>query len=363
MSFTIHCRRKSLAVYLMGIVTVGWGGCAAQSNTPLNLPQQLAQKTAKSEPALPPSGPMKVVVDGTAMALRRPESDVKGQERFVQKFEEMLDQERTAAANLLVYRHPDYALATLQQAVPPFAKYMMPLAAAYDGMCGATASEGWQAVVSQAAMPAVQTYCQRRAQWMAMLGNGKFAETEKLDLISAAQQTGRRPLVADAYHQTGVGLLLREKPAEAVTAFHQATTSAQPHLPPQAVEAMLMSSEARRRAGDVEGAILCWGEAVQMAAKMLTLPQPIADPTLWDRATYLQPVGVKWPVEVSFQFERLASGPAQAIRTELIQQLGTCQSAPASLPPAAWIYAAMGCELLKVAPCWRWGNQVRPLRF
>lgn len=300
------------AAWLMMLALSAVTGCSSMTDM---YQAALGTKKQKNEaPTLPPGGPLEVRVDSTALALNQPEQELEKQRKFIERFQQLLNEDRPEAARLWAYRHPDFAWELLRDAQAPHEPWLLELAAFHDQQCVAAAEAGWRALLTaQNNSASPSPYGQTRQEFMQHLKNGRFAQAQKIDLVSLARQQEQPLLEIDAWHQTGIACLLTEQPQAAVGALEQCVRLAQTHAPYQAAHAQLLLSEMRRRAGDEQGAAKEWIAAVNAASDLLARPTPIADPTFWDRAMYLHPVSTAWPSQVGSRIEQLAqAGPSHA---------------------------------------------------
>ena len=335
--FTIASTALTLAVVSIAGCSVGKLDSAAMLSK-LKLPG----KQEKSD--LPKSGPTKVVTDATALVLELPESDLHARSRFGQRFASLLDEDRSVAADRLTARHPDHAYELLTTSTPDGSDTQIALAAAYDRYCQSAGQ--WSAVAQGHRNEAVQSYYTARSQWMGNVTNGAFAKTNAIDLVAVAESTAMKPLVVDAWYQTGIGALLRESNAESASAFRRCATEASTDHGLQAATATMLASEAMRRDGDFAGATQAWMQSVALACEQLR-DRHISDAAYWERAAYLQPVGTPWPIEVANCFVAIATSSPNVLRTDLIQQLANVvqSSSTASSTPissACWVETAAG---------------------
>ncbi len=92
----------------------------------------------------------------------------------------------------------------------------------------------------------------------------------------------------------GIALVLDNRPREAVDAFQQALQAAG-NQPYEAVNLMLLLSDAQRRGGDSAAAERTWLAAADLLTDLAAGPARIADPILLERAAYLRPANTPWP--------------------------------------------------------------------
>ncbi|MEL6107296.1 MAG: hypothetical protein AAFU85_14755 [Planctomycetota bacterium] len=172
------------------------------------------------------------------------------------------------------------------------------------------------------------------------LANGDFLSASEVELVESARATNAPALVVDAHFQTGIGRLLNEQNASAAEAFERAADEAKDRHGMQGCTAKLMSSEASRRAGDFATATSDWQEAIEMACHQIRT-RNVSEPRFWERAAYLQPVGVAWPEEAAATFRWIGQSPASPIRTEILRQLAKLSEASESLTARCWVEAAI----------------------
>ncbi len=317
-----------------------FSGCVAEKLATPRIAEKMSLRAKKEKQAEPPMGPTKVIPDASALALQLPESDAEAKNRFEKAFAATIAEGRTGAAELLVARFPDYSYEILTSRNPASYDHHGALAAAYDRFC--RTRDGWSAV-AVSVDPAVQQYYARRNAWMAAVSTGKFAETKSIDLIEAADATRMRVLVADAWQQTGIGSLLRSDNAAAAQQFANCAEVAGEEAGLLAPNALLLRSEAQRRAGDCDAANATWASSVHVASRLLAT-RGVSDPNYWDRAGYLQPVGTAWPTTVAVGFQQFVAAGSSPLRSELIQQLAMkpIGGRAEEVPSACWVEAAIG---------------------
>ncbi|MCG8649371.1 MAG: hypothetical protein MI861_06040, partial [Pirellulales bacterium] len=316
-------------------------GCAAAKTGATELLGKLVPDHNLAAPELPKAGPTKVVADASALALDLPESDVESRSRFEKRFAGLMDEGRVIAADILVARHPDHAYQLLSQATSN-SETVTALAAAYDRFC--RSEDGWQKVIESFHSPATLQYFALRSKWFAQVTNGDFGDTQSIDLVAAASQTSCKALLADAWYQQGIGAILRGDNSAAANHFSQCASVAASDLGMLSANALLLCSEAHRRAGDFGEANASWRSAVSTACQLMS-QRAVSDPVFWDRASYLQPVGIPWPAEVAVAFEQLVTRGPSALRTDLLRQLAQPHSASAAPPASCWVEAATGSWL------------------
>ncbi|MEZ6087081.1 MAG: hypothetical protein R3C05_03410 [Pirellulaceae bacterium] len=323
---------------LLVVLVLSVFGCNISREKTGNLlgKMKLPGKQAKSN--LPKSGPTKVVTDATALALELPESDLLARERFHQRFDKLLAEGRTSAADLLVARHPDHAYETLCGHWNRDDPTRPALAAAYDRFCGGGGQ--WHELMASSDIESVDRYFQDRKQFFGAITNGQFEGTQSIDLVAKAKATGSEALLVDAWYQTGVAKLLLQQNAAAAEAFATCSNIANDRHGMQSAIAMLMCGEAKRRASDYVDATQAWRQSVQIACQQVQT-RNLTDPGYWDRAIYLQPVGTSWPAEVATTFASIGSRPASVLRSDLLQQLAAIKHQSDALPAGCWIEAAL----------------------
>ena len=129
---------------------------------------------------------------------------------------------------------------------------------------------------------------------MVHVQNGRVKEAQLLGLAVPKCVPGQ-VLAIDVLDLNGIALVLDNRPREAVAAFQQALQAAGDSQPYEAVNLMLLLSDAQRRAGDSAAAERTWISAAELAAELAAGSMPIIDPILLERAAYLRPVNSSWP--------------------------------------------------------------------
>ncbi|MEM8669097.1 MAG: hypothetical protein AAGG48_16360 [Planctomycetota bacterium] len=313
-------------------------GCASVQKETESLLKRLPGISKKDELNMPKSGPTKVVTDASALALDLPEGDIQAREKFEQRFNKLIDEERNAAANLLVARHLDRAYESLTMAIPDGGESQLRLAAAYDRSC--QSDDGWYAVMNSHDSETTKAYFNQRAQWLGVVSVGQFAETAEIDLVAAATASGRSALLVDAWYQTGVGALLREDNIVAANAFAACAQAAGNRHGMIAANAILMRSESLKRAGQFAESKTAWRDAVIVACGLLRTVG-VSEPNFWDRASYLRPLELTWPEDVADSFEAVALGRSTPLRTDLLRRLGSVATRT-TVSSDCWVQSAIG---------------------
>ena len=133
----------------------------------------------------------------------------------------------------------------------------------------------------------------KRRRFMADVQNGRVKDAQLLGLAAPA---GAGPGAGDRRgNLKGIALVLDNRPREAVNAFQQALQAAG-NQPYEAVNLMLLLSDAQRRGGDSDAAAeRTWLAAADLLTDLAAGPARIADPILLERAAYLRPANTPWP--------------------------------------------------------------------
>ncbi len=332
-----HVTAKVLALVTISLSIVS--GCRISRDSADTLLKTLKAPLTGSTAGGPKGGPTKVVTDSTALALDVPESDLHTRERFRKRYSELIMEQRLVAADILVARNPDHAIEVLTTRASGQSDTHLALAGTYDRMCGNTGC--WSSVVQHAGEKTVTQYFDLRSQWMGAVGNGRFAKTESIDLLAVAEATQLEALVVDAWYQTGIGQLLRKDNSAAADAFRTCADIAGDRHGMIAAKAMLLCSEARRRAEEYATATEAWNQAIKTACRQIHT-RKISDPDFWDRAAYLQPIGTAWPDCVQTEFQNLGQSTANVLRTDLVRQLSTLSPAEGRPTAGCWVESAVG---------------------
>jgi len=289
------------ACLLAGVAAMLLGGCAGISWKPF---------ASKSDP---PAGPAPaagthVRVGGDGFALGDVEQSVCTPQQFLQRVGELLPARQTAAAEF-VQRHPDVALGILREpgAVPAPPHVLAFVAQVHDRQCSRVeAQAGWSALLAdRAAHPdRYAPHDQKRRQFMDHVQNGRVQEALQLGVADTPAGTPGTMLAVDAWRLTGIALVLGGQPQEAAAAFQKALQQAAGH-PYQAVNVLLLLSDAQRRSGMLPAAQSTWQDSVRLASELATAVSPVADPILWERAAYARPVQCPWPVDVQQRLDQV----------------------------------------------------------
>lgn len=148
-------------------------------------------------------------------------------------------------------------------------------------------------------------------------------EALALEIAATPPEAPAALLQIDALRLQGIGLLLAERPSEAVRAFQTAWQLAVSTSPYQAANVGLLLSDAQRRAGDSAAADRTWQEAASLAGNLSLAATPVAEPILWERIAYLRPAHVAWPLPIRQQL------------TERLVRQGLGVPPPQASPPAS----------------------------
>ncbi|MEL6895541.1 MAG: hypothetical protein AAFP90_05500 [Planctomycetota bacterium] len=317
--------RQSADQLVDGMPSLNW----SQTNTRTN------SKTGRTV------GPTRVITDASALALELPESDIQHRQAFAARFNSLVEDQRIVAANILVARNPDHAIAVLMQSLgsgnaEPDSNTLH-LATAADQF--RASPNNLRSLVENGSDEAVRGYFQLRQQMMSSITNGDFAPTGDIDLVATATSAGHPALLVDAYYQNGIAALMRQENSVAAESFRNCTMQAGDNHGVKAADAMLMCSESLRRAKDYAGAIAAWQQSVATACRIIKT-RSCTSTEYWERAKYLRPVETPWPPCVSKTFQALGNSGPGPLRTDLLQQLASLQD-PA-IPAGCWLHAALG---------------------
>ncbi len=170
------------------------------------------------------------------------------------------------------------------------------IADAHDRQCRRGEGPGWSDVIrDRAAQPArYADFDDKRRQFMIHVQYGHVKEAQRLGLAPPSRVPGSE-LAIDVSNLNGIALVLDNRPREATVAFQEALRAAGDGRPYEAVNLMLLLSDAQRRAGDSGAAERTWLAAADLAAELAMSPTPLVDPILLERAAYLRPVNSSWP--------------------------------------------------------------------
>jgi len=242
-----------------------------------------------------------VKVGGDGFALGDIEQPGCSLQQFVDRVDELLRGQCPAEAERWIRRYPDVALAVLREPTSVRAgnDVLAAIAAAHDRQCGVKQSAGWAAVFAdRAANPQrYKPYDDKRGQFMVHLQNGRVKESLQLGLIEAAPTTPAPVVALDAWRLMGIALVLDARPRDAVGAFQKALDLAGRDHAYEAVNVLLLASDAQRRAEDALSADRTWQDAARQAALLIGQSTPLTDPILWERTAYLRPAKTPWPGE------------------------------------------------------------------
>ncbi len=305
-------KRWMALIWLAGGVLVVNSGCVTpSSSSKLDKAIPLGKKNADP----PSSGARKIIVDGKAISSGQSDEEVARRQKFERHFDSLIQEQRLDAARLWAERHPDLTLEVLYHAAgeESLKPNLMTLAQIRDNHCPPRdANVGWTAFFSQSNQSQrLASYRQARAKLLQQIQLGHWSQSDADKLIKAASDVQHPAVSMDAYRLVGIAQIVAGEGLAAVDSLDQAVRLAKSFDDHQAALMLLMLSDAARRADHHESSRVAWTEAVSMAAQLLTRPNPVADPTLWDQVLELQPSGVVWPVSVTdllARSERLPPG-------------------------------------------------------
>lgn len=255
----------------------------------------------------PAIGPRQVQLGGAALALGEAEQVALTPEAFIRQIGTSLEARQRAVARQWVQRYPDIALEVLQgsssaDAALPALQFIAEVHDRHNAVQTAT----WSAIL-QERRSAPQRYAAfdiARQQLWAHLRQGQFPEAAAVPIHTTLRQSSQPVLAAEAWRLHGMALLLANQPGKAASALQQGR--AQAGTPYQQSAIVLVQAEALRRAGHLAEASAVWQEAVRLATMLLHLPEPLADPVLWERLLALRPPEAAWPPETLRQVASLS---------------------------------------------------------
>jgi tetratricopeptide (TPR) repeat protein len=272
-------------------------GCAGLPwKTPVLKTELTASKTSSAQQT-------QVKVGGDGFALGDVDQPGCLPQPFVDRVEELIRAHRSGEAASWIHRYPDVALSVLREPglVRVGTESFQTIAKAHDQQCcRGVGNAGWSATVAErtAHPQRFADYDQKRRQFMTHVQNGRSKEALQQELVEAARSVGDRLQVLDALRLTGIALILDGRPGEAIRPYQEALEQAGKDHPYQAVNLLLLVSDAHRRAGDPGSADRSWQDAARLAADLTMARPAVVDPILWERVAYLRPVNCPWPAEV-----------------------------------------------------------------
>ncbi|MFO0802202.1 MAG: hypothetical protein U0791_03625 [Gemmataceae bacterium] len=289
-------------------------GCFDSSKSP-----KLLQQPGVDASAAPT--PLKVKADG-ALQLGELQQPSVSPEMLLAKVNEHAAAGRRETARRLIARFPDVAEELLRgcdaaKAADPAVQF---IAQCQDSIAQDRAWQTWLQDVSGAG----KQYAVARAEAVANLKQGKHDPVAKAS-FSPPAGIGN----IDANRLLGQALLLSEKPKEAAAMFEAAGNAAGQNFH-QSAQCFLLQGEALRRAGKLPEGKAYWTRGVNDAAALMDRQEPVFDPGLWERASYLKPVDANWPEAAVQGWKKLAS-----------QRIVPAASAGGSVPEM-WLWAASG---------------------
>lgn len=286
---------------LLAVIVAMAPGCSKTLN-----PFAPADAAKDGQPNLQP-GQMQVLAEG-GLSLDIQKSKQQACGELLTLLDRLLREQRKTTARRLVFRHPDLSLEILQTAADDRAKSptVKFVAAARDAQCLlSTPVEGWEALIADRASRSDRytEYDSARAKLFEAFRLGDADEAASLPLVNLASGSSNPMLKLDALLLSGMAQLFAKRPVEAVPLFRQAAELARSNDAHQLPQALLMLANAQRLHGEYAASIDSWQQAALAAAELLGRPIPIADPTLWERASYLRPAQINWPPAVLAQLE------------------------------------------------------------
>jgi tetratricopeptide (TPR) repeat protein len=344
MVFTKHSPRWTAWVtVLLGVWAALQAGCSF-------LPSGLKAQDKETPSTQSSRGPSitDVKVESDYLALEETESPAISPQQLVDTVSELLADDKPATAQHLVHLYPDVAWDLLRNATADEArnKALQAVALAHDRQCTeGDAESGWQALLIDRARDPdkYRDHDRRRAEFLVAVRNGRPSGALALGLTRPPEDAPGVLLSVDAWHLTGVALLLDERPDEATDAFGTAIDMADRAHPYQAAHLKLLLSDAQRRVGNTKAADATWDEAVQFAGNFLTGKIPIADPIFWERAAYLRPVDENWPTALTERLARVCHEEGVAVDSSSQVIPASASGGPRTLSDEQPLWACIGC--------------------
>jgi hypothetical protein len=284
---------RNTGCVLLLVAAVLQGGCTG-------VPNSLAfwHEDKPAPQAKPVAGPTQVRASGDGFALGDVERATVTPQQFTDRLSEHLRGAKLRDARRLVQQFPDVALAVLRdpRSVNASGDILAVIADAHDRQCHRGDGPAWAAVAhDRAVQPArYADFEDKRRQFMTHVQNGRVKEAQQLGLAAPTGAPGS-VLAIDVLNLTGIALMLDNRPREGVAAFQQALQAAGNSQPYEAVNLLLLLSDAQRRAGDNAAAEQTWLSAAESVTELADGPLPILDPILLERAAYLRPASSSWP--------------------------------------------------------------------
>ena len=266
--------------------------------------------------------PLKVRSDGACLQLGELQQPTVTPEMLLAKVSEHATAGRRESARRLVLRFPDVAEELLRgcdaaKATNPVVQF---IAQCQDSIAQDRSWQTWLQEMSGGGKP----YAVARAEAIANLKQGKNDAVAK---ASFSPPAGIGSI--DAHRLLGQALLLTDKPKEAAEMFEAAGSAAGQNFH-QSAQCFLLQGESLRRAGKVPEGKAMWTRAIDSAAALIDRQEPVFDPGLWERASYLKPVDANWPE------------PAVAALEKLARKRTVPFAAPSGSVPEMWLWIASG---------------------
>jgi hypothetical protein len=272
----------------------------------------------KDASAKKPAGPLQVNAASSGLTLEPHKDTKQARGEFITRVNQLLADQRTTTARMLVQRHPDLSLEILQAPLPDEAKSAVTrfIAQMRDQQCvPPSPSGGWDLLFQdRLANPTrYAKYDEARAKLLELFRRGRAQYAADLKLASFATDAPNALLTIDAGQLTGIALQLAGRPAEAAPMLAQTAQTAKGQDIHQAAYLLLLLSDSERCAGQFDRASSSWQQATLLASDSLVSSIPIRDPMFWERATYLRPVKIAWPEPVLRRLVELSQLPAPTI--------------------------------------------------
>jgi hypothetical protein len=268
------------------------GGCGGSTGIlPGEMPLLKSDKKAVASDT-------QVRASGDGFALGDVERATLSPQQFAERMGDHLRAGKRYSARRLVQQFPDAALVVLRdpKSVNASPDTLVAIADAHDQQCHRGDGPAWGTVArDRAAQPSrYADFDEKRRQFMIHVQNGHVKEAQRLGLAAPNLAPGKA-LAIDVQNLNGIALVLDNRPREAVAAFQKALQAAGNGQPYEAVNLMLLLSDAQRRAGDSGAAERTWISAAEVATELAAGSMPIIDPILLERTAYLRPVNLSWP--------------------------------------------------------------------
>ncbi len=317
------------AAFLL-LVAIVFAGCKAlevdpadssddDSKSKLTLLERLTGKK-ETTGAKPEPTPLdkKIRWDGSGLVLGETDTAAYSSTSFIESVAGCLKENRPGSIASLVRRYPDVALKVLQDTPPDHNNLavLQSIALRFDNLyCQANTKQGWSSYVTAMAQAKNRDLIDRKTEfWNALKTN----EPEKALGLRLPKYLPRDPnpmVSAEIYRLEAVAMMVNGDYKSAIKRLKKTIDLLAELSPYQAHHLELLLGEFHRHDGNQEAWTATWQRAVQ-GQSLVVDDANLLDPAFWEKAAFLRPAGLDWPVET------IANLNARLEQLNLFNELG-----------------------------------------